>query len=112
MFIDEFLDLMNDTLVVTPVGEDLFGDLAPIPSGQILSIPCYIEGSARLVRDVAGREVVSSFQAYLGGYYNLTVHQHQYQLPSRFDPGTYLTPITIQKSDDEEGQAFEVVFFP
>lgn len=108
-FADEFADEMPDTLVATPGALDAFG--AFVASGEVLSLPCHIQGTARLVRAINGKEVVSSFQAIVGGYNDLTVDGFQYTIPSRFDPSQSLEAILVEKYADEDGPCYETVVF-
>lgn len=109
--VPELLELMPDTIEAQPGALNEYGDFAP--SGAALILPCHIEGSAKLVRDpLTGREVVSSFQAYVGGHNDLTVDRHRYTLPDRFVPNGSLTAIAVEKDDDENGPHAEVVILP
>lgn len=109
-FAAEFLDMMPDTVTATPGVTNEFGDF--IPSGSTLALPCRVEGESRLIRDQAGREVVSSIQIIVGGVYNLTTHSHRYTLPTRYNPRLLLTALTIELGVDEEGPTHEIVMLP
>jgi hypothetical protein len=109
-FADLFLDLASDTVTIVPGTFNSEG--AFVASGSTISAPCHIEGSARLVRDVEGREVVSNLQVYVLGVYDLTVHQHRYTLPTRFSPRVELQAVAIEKSSDEVGPVYETVMLP
>lgn len=109
-FVADFLDLMSDTLVATPGYLDEYGGFTA--SGEVLSLPCHIEGSTRLVRDQSGREVTSSVQVIVGGVYDLTVDRHRYTLPARFQPRTDLLAIGVERESDEVGPVYECVLLP
>lgn len=104
------LDLMPDTLVAVPGAVDAFGEWTA--SGSTVNVPCRVEGRARLVRDLSGKEVVSSVQVYTGGVYSLTVDGHRYTLPSRFAPKTEIQALHVELVADEEGPHHEVVMLP
>ncbi len=108
MFIDSFLDFMPDTLTVLPIVRDSRGDI--ISSGSTLSLPCRIEGEARLVRDAGGREVMSRVQV-LVPYTGLTVDAHQYTLPPRYTPHADLTPISVDQANDEDEPVYNELYF-
>lgn len=109
--VPDLLELMPDTIEAQPGTPNEYGDF--VESGAALALPCHIEGSAKLVRDpLTGREVISSFQAYVGGHNDLTVEGHRYTLPDRFVPSGALTAIAVEKADDENGPHAEVVILP
>ena len=109
-FIDDFADFLPDTLIVTPGVVNGFGKF--IASGSVESYPCRIEGSNRMVRDSAGREVVSTVQVIVGDAPNLTTNLHRYTLPSRFIPSGGRVAIAIERESDEDGPCYEVVILP
>jgi hypothetical protein len=109
-FAAEFIDLMSDTLIATPGVLDEYG--AFVASGVVMSLPCRIEGAARLVRDPSGQEVVSSVQVIVAGYDDLTVEGHRYTLPARFNPRIDLRAIVIDKESDESGPCYEEIDLP
>lgn len=80
-FIDEFADVMPDVLLVQAGYLDAYG--AFVESGAQQSRACRIRGGVRVVKDRAGREVVSSVRAVMGGVFGLTADLHRYTLPSR-----------------------------
>lgn len=106
---DDFLDMLPDTISIQGGAEDGFGSF--IPSGAVSSVPCYIEGRSRLVRDSQGLEVVSSVQIYVdpGPY---TIDNHRYTIPSRFDPYQSLKALSIEPWTDENGPHHEVINLP
>jgi len=106
----ELAALMPDTLVAQPVALDEYGDW--IASGESLALVCRIEGGVKLVRDLNGREVVSSVQAIVGSSPGLTVEDHRYTLPSRFNPNDNLRAIMVYREADEDGAFYEEVVFP
>lgn len=116
----ELLELMPDRLGVQPGAVDGFGLF--VPSGALLNdsdglagLRCHIEGSAKLVRDAGGNEVVSSHQVYLGSYNDLTVEGFRFQLPSGYPAAadsSGFTAISIGKERDEDGPHHEVIFLP
>lgn len=108
--VDDLLDMMPDTLIAQPGNLDAFGGFTA--SGESVSIPCYIEGEVKLVRDMSGRESVSSVQVYTGGVFSLTTTNHRYTLPARFLPREDLQAISIDRASDENGAHHEVVMFP
>lgn len=119
-FARDFLDFMPDRVTVTPGVVDEYG--AFIASGQDFIIQCRVEGSNRMTRDMAGREVVSTIQIFVGGTYDedteetdctpigLTEDLHRYTLPSRFNPNSLRTAVTVERNADEDGPQFEVVY--
>jgi hypothetical protein len=108
--VDDLSDLFLDTIIATPIVSDIAGGFTP--SGAVLSLPCRIEGEARLVRDSTGREVTSSVQVIVAGYNDLTTHEHRYTLPARYNPRTNLTAIYVDKvSSDTEEECYEELFF-
>lgn len=109
-FAAEFLDEMPDTAIAQPGYRDGRGTF--IPSGDSISMRCRIEGQNRMVRDINGREVVSSVRLILSAVYNLTTNRHVYYLPSRFIPSGALTAVAIRRIADEDGPCFETVDFP
>ena len=109
-FIDEFVDMMPDTLVAQPGYPDEYGNF--VPSGALLSPSCRIEGQVRLVRSTSGKEVVSSVQCIVDGAYGLTTDRHRYTLPVRFAPRTALEAVGIERVSDESGPSYEVVLLP
>ena len=109
-FAAEFADLMPDTVIVTSGYLNSYGDF--ITSGAILSLPCRIEGTSKLVRDRAGQEVVSSFQIYTDSFNTLSVDRHRFTLPSRFTPRTEVQAIGIDPESDETGPCYEVIYLP
>ncbi len=108
--VSDVLDLMADEVVVTPIARDYAGNW--VASGEVLTLPCYIEREQRLVRSATGREVVSSLLVIVGGYNDLTVDEHLYTLPSRFQPNASLTAISVDKVSDEDGECYEELTFP
>lgn len=109
-FIDDLADFFVDEITVVPGTLDGYG--AFVASGEVLSLPCRIEGEARLVRAPDGQEVVSSVQVIVAGYNDLTVEAHRYTLPARFNPREQLRAIAIDKVDDEEGTCYEEIQLP
>lgn len=109
---DDFADLMPDIVVAVEGAADGYGDWAAVPSGAVLNIPCHIEGSSVMVRDVmdGGREVLSRLQIFTGEYNDLDPSIHRFNLPSRFNPRTELRALSIQKTSDETGAVFEVIY--
>jgi hypothetical protein len=108
--VDDLADLFSDTLVVQ------FGNLGAtggfVPSGATASYPCHIEGGVRLVRNQAGKEVVSSFSVIVAGHHNLDPVHYRYTLPSRFSPNANLVAISVIDNSDEDGPCYEEVMFP
>lgn len=108
-FIDDFLDFMPDTLTVQPGVNNEFGEWTP--SGASFAVPCRIEGANRLFRDAQGREVAATTQLYCGGVYGLTVEFHRYYLPSDYLPSGARVAVAVFPEHDEDGPAFDVVYF-
>lgn len=109
-FIDDFADMLTDTLSVQPGHNNEWGEF--IPSGAVLTVPCRVESANRLYRNSAGREVISTAQAYCGGIFGLTVDQHRYALPSDAVPaGRNRVAIAVFPEHDEGGPSYEVVYF-
>lgn len=108
--VNDLLDLMPDELLAQPVALDAYGDW--VASGAELAVPCYVEGNNQLIRDAAGREVVSSVQAYCGGAFGLSAEGYRYTLPARFTPRENLTAVSVGKVSDENGAHHETVFLP
>lgn len=109
-FISEFADLLNDSLSVQPGYNNEYGEF--IPSGSVITVPCRVEAANRLYRNSAGREVISTAQAYCGGLFGLTVDRHRYALPSDSVPaGRSRVAIAVYLEHDEEGPSYEVVYF-
>lgn len=109
-FMAKFADMLGDTITVTPGNEDGFGDF--ITSGDVLSIPCRLSTSAKLVRDLSGRETVSSVRAILDNFYDLDIDNHRFTISSLHDPYSMIKAIGIKKVSDESGPLYEVVILP
>jgi len=106
----ELADFFPDTLVVNDWTTDEEGEWAS--SGADVSLSCYISQKSRLVIDASGREVVSAFKVTVASTTDLTVDEHRYTLPSRFDPRDDLTAISVKKVSDEDGSHHHVLMFP
>lgn len=109
-FAANFHDMMTDVIICQPGVIDATGLFTA--SGSPLSLACRITGRIRLVRDMGGREVVSSVQVLIGSFNNLTVNLHRYTIPSRFSPYQNLKAINVLKIQDENGPCHERVMFP
>lgn len=111
-FMDDLAELMPDIVTAVQGAVDGYGDWAAVPSGAVLAIPCHIEGSSMFVRDVmnGGAEVLSKLQLYLSSYNDLDPATWRFYLPDRFSPKDELRALSIQKSSDELGALFEVVY--
>lgn len=109
-FLDDLDDLFPDSLVAQPITTDAFGD--ETNDGAALTLDCYINVEAKLVRDDTGQEVVSSAQVIVQGHNNLTVQSHRYTLPARFNPREDLQAIGVNKVSDEDGASYEEVLLP
>lgn len=109
-FVDEFLDMMSDEVVVTPGFVDGFGKF--IASGEVETYPCRIEGQNVTVRDDAGREVKSSVQIIVGDAPTLTTRLHRYTLPIRYLPNEKRVAVAIERESDENGPDYEIVYLP
>lgn len=108
MFIDDFDDLLTDSLIAIPGVNDGYG--AWVPSGTALTIPCRIEATTRLVTDPSsGREVVTRFSAFTNGYYGLNPETYRYTLPVRYMPSSQIRAYDVIINTDEDGEQFEVV---
>lgn len=109
-FISEFADMLTDSISVQPGYNNAYGEF--IPSGAVIVVPCRVEAVNRLYRNSAGREVISTAQAYCGGLYGLTNDQHRYALPSDAVPsGRNRVAIAVHLEHDEDGPSYEVVYF-
>lgn len=115
-FVLELLDLFLDEVFAVPGATDEFGTF--VPSGTILALPCRIEGEQRLVRDPSGQTVTSSVLVIVAGFNDLTVEEHRYQLPARYEPNGIgyadggLRAIAVDKvSDDETTELYEELLF-
>ena len=106
----DLLDFYTDTIVATPGYLGDFGE--HIPSGTVLSLPCRIEGSVRLVRDINGQEVVSTIQVFVAGFNDLNPQFYRYTLPSRWSPSQSLRAIAVRKESDDDGPCYEEIDFP
>lgn len=110
IFISEFADMLTDSLSVQPGYNNAYGEF--IASGAVVAVPCRVEAVNRLYRNSAGREVISTAQAYCGGLFGLTVDQHRYALPSDAVPtGRNRVAVAVHLEHDEEGPSYEVVYF-
>jgi hypothetical protein len=108
--VTDLSDMFGDTVIAIPGDLDTFGDF--IASGATLSLPCYIDGTARLVRDrTTGQQTVSSMAVLIAGNNNLDVDTWRFTLPGRFDPHVELKPIGINKASDEHGACYEEILF-
>ena len=109
-FIDDFEDLLTDSISVQPGTNNEFGEF--VPSGAVFAVPCRVEAVNRLYRNSAGREVISTAQAYCGGLFGLTVDLHRYALPSDAVPsGRSRVAVAVHLEHDETGPSYEVVYF-
>lgn len=136
--VTDLTDCFADTLTAQPGSEDMEG--AFVPSGSALLMPAYISGKTRLVRDPAGREIVSSLKVTVAvtpalvdawialgwsGWIDedwingsdafpsiLTIDGYRFDLPARFDPNSGLKAVAIGRHSDETGAHHETVFFP
>lgn len=104
------VDLFPDVIVATPGSNSGYGTF--IASGATVSIPCRISDGARMVRDQAGREVVSSVRVITAGMFSLNARSYRYSLPARYAPGTSLTATAVQTISDENGPHHQIVNFP
>lgn len=110
-FVPDLSDLMPDTLEVQPAMLDDTGDLTP--SGSVINLSCRIEGGPVRVIDSGGREVVSSYQVYIGDPMVLNQTGYLYTLPARFPNNRdLLTAIRVDIETDEDGPSHTVVYFP
>lgn len=109
-FIAALAPLFADTVVAQPGAMDGYGDW--VSSGSTLNLTCHIEGGSRLVRSSTGHEVTSSLTIYVAGYNDLSVERHRYTVPGRYDPGTLLVAVNVEKYTDENGACYEVVNLP
>lgn len=108
-FAADFADFMPDTVVAVPGNtNNLYGKW--LSSGESVNVRCRIEGNNRTVKDQTGKEVVSSVQLITDAVYGLTEDTYRYTLPSRFQPNSLLTAITVERESDEDGSCYEVVF--
>lgn len=109
-FIDHFITMMSDEVVVTPGIIDGYGRF--VASGAVVAYPCRIEGQNVMTRDDAGREVKSTVQIIVGDAPTLTTNRHRYTLPSRFVPSGQRTALAIERESDEVGPVYEIVYLP
>lgn len=110
-FLEELLELAPHTLVAESGFTDEYGSF--IVSGQVLSIPCNIEGESRLVRNAQNREVVSSHTVFCLEFNDLSVDKHRFTLPAPFGPPRdKLEAIRVDPVSDENGTLYEVVALP
>ncbi len=110
-FLEDLRELAPHELLAQP--GFLTGTGGFVPSGDVLTIPCNIEGEATLVRDNQAREVVSSYTAFCLEFNSLTVDGFRFTLPAEFpEPRVDLKAIRVDPNSDEEGTLFEVVSFP
>lgn len=108
--VTDLLDMFGDTAYATPGTRDGYG--AFTPSGTILTLPCRIEGAVRTLRLSTGQELTSTVQLIIAGAYDLTTDQHQYTIPSRYNPRTNIDAIKVDKIQCEDGEAYESVWLP
>ena len=111
--VQDCLDMYGETVIAQPGYLSGFGS-DWVSSGSPLTIPCYIEGGSRIVRDETGREVVSTVQVYLAGIFNLAGHIEEYRftVPSQWSPNADLRAVVINIASDEDGPAYEEVMLP
>lgn len=109
-FASNFTDMMVDDLICQPGNTDATGKFTA--SGSPLTIKCRISGKVKIVRNTIGQEVVSSVQAVTNSFNNLTVNNHRYTLPVRFNPRLSLKALAIVPVSDENGPCYERVMFP
>ena len=111
-FMAELLELMPHELLAQP--GFLTGTGGFVESGEVLVIPCQIEGESKMVRDnQTGREVVATHIVYTGEFNSLTVDGFRYTLPSEFpEPRIDLRALRVDPVSDEDGPLYEVVSFP
>lgn len=109
-FINEFLDMMTQEIVVSSGTLDAFGRFTAVSTA---TYPCRIEGRRIMTRDMAGRETLSTVQIYVGDTtIGLTPNLHRYSLPSPWLPSGERTAIAVEPEFDESGPAFCVVYLP
>lgn len=109
-FIDEFLDVMTQEVIVTAGTLNAFGKFTAVSQ---VTYPCRVEGRQVMTRDAAGREVKSSVQIIVGDTtQDLTASLHRYTLPAPFVPSGERTAIAVEYETDEVGPAFCVVYLP
>jgi hypothetical protein len=105
--VDELADMFPDSISYQAPGTfDGWGDDTPAAA---VSIPCYIEGENKIVRDAQGIEKVSTVQAILAGVFGVKVGG-VFTLPARFSPNKP-EAISIEFVSDEDGAHHEVVMF-
>lgn len=110
-FIDEFADVMNQSVVVTEGTTDAFGKFTAV--SQVTYPSCRIEGQQVMTKDAAGREVKSTVQIFVGSTtQDLTASRHRYTLPLPFLPSGERVAISVEYETDETGPAFCVVYLP
>lgn len=109
-FIDEFSDVLADSITVQPGVNNEYGEFTP--SGSAFAVACRVEAANRLYRNSAGREIISTAQAYCAGVNGLTVDLHRYALPSDAEPsGRSRVALAVYLEHDEDGPSYEVVYF-
>lgn len=111
-FLANLLDMMPHELLAQPGYETGSGDF--VDSGEVLAIPCQIEGTSDLFRDNrSGREVVASHTAICGEFNSLTVDGFRFTLPDDFpEPRVDLRALKVDPVSDESGPLYEIVIFP
>jgi len=106
--VDDLLDLMPDEIGVEPyIDSDGRGKAN---SDALVNRTCRIStGHQKIVRDAAGKEVVSTIMVVLGGAFNIRALD-RFTLPVRFSPRQPVA-ISVVHSSDENGPHHERVFF-
>ncbi len=110
-FIDDFLDVMNQEVVVSEGTTDAFGDFTAVSWATYPS--CRVEGRQMMTKDSAGREVLSTVQIFFGDTtQDLTAKNHRYTLPLPWLPSGERVALSVEYEVDETGPAFCVVYLP
>jgi hypothetical protein len=109
-FMDHLVGLLPDTITVTPGANDWEG--AFTASGSTFAPRCRIEGDIRNVRDLDGKNVVSTIQIYLDDAYSLNTYDYRFTLPARYPQRTLVQAVAVAPESDEVGPQYEIVYLP
>lgn len=106
-FLGLFSPALRSTVIATPVSYN--GKGAPIPTGSPnIEFKARKTGKARVVRDINGSQIVSSFQIAFEPGLGLTLDKHVYSI----DGGKPLRPLSVIDHTDENGSFYTEIFFP
>ena len=111
-FLTDLEDLCPHTVTAVEVTEDERGDITP--TGTTISLDkCHISIKNRLMRDKAGREVVSSTTIISLANNSLNVKDYRFTLPATFaDPLTLIEAMSVELISDEGGALYERIRLP